>query len=143
MIRRQPHVVLAALVGVLVAVYATPGRSPGGEEQAAEAAGQRAAPVQAPSSAAAARPVQRGQQHQRAAQLSWDRDPFTHGGSVGPTGGFTLTGILWDAQDPIAIINGEMLRVGDQLDGYRVTEIAQDHVSLSDGAQTYQLPIAP
>ena len=94
MIRRQPHVVLAALVGVLVAVYATPGRSPGGEGQAAEAADQRAAPVQAPSSAAAARPVQRDEQHQRAAQLSWNRDPFTRGGSTGPTGGFILTGIL-------------------------------------------------
>lgn len=82
-------------------------------------------------------------QRERAAELGWNRDPFVRGRGAGPMGGFTLSGILWDTQQPIAIINGEMLHVGQALDGYRVAEIAQDRVSLTDGTHTYQLLIAP
>ena len=43
----------------------------------------------------------------------------------------------------MAIINGAMVRVGEELDGYRVTEIAPDHVVLNDGSQSITLQTAP
>ena len=85
----------------------------------------------------------RAVQRSRAGQLAWNRDPFTRGRGIGLGGGFTLSGILWDASAPIAIINGQMVHVGEELDGYRVVEITQDRVSISDGAQTHQLLISP
>ena len=41
-----------------------------------------------------------------------------------------------------AIINGRTLSVGQELDGYRVTSISPDHVSLTDGNHTLELSIA-
>jgi hypothetical protein len=82
-------------------------------------------------------------QRQRLAELKWSRDPFTLGSTGGEIGSLALSGILWDATQPIAIINGSMVQVGEEVDGYRIVEISQDHVSLSDGAETFQLRIAP
>lgn len=87
--------------------------------------------------------VQREAQRQRATLLAWGRDPFARGAGAGQISGLNLSGILWDASAPIAIINGQMLRVGEELEGYRVTEITQDRVLLTDGAHTVSLHIAP
>ena len=88
-------------------------------------------------------PTQRAAQRERAAQLGWTRDPFTHGAGVGLAGGFALSGILWDATAPIAMVNGQMVGVGDTIEGYRVTEIRIDRVVLSDGQQTHELLVSP
>ena len=82
-------------------------------------------------------------QRQRLAAISWGRDPFTRAAGSGQVSGLSLSGILWDASAPIAIINGQMLHAGEEIDGYRVVEILQDRVSVTDGAQTSQLSIAP
>ena len=52
------------------------------------------------------------------------RDPFTRDVAMDPMGGLRLSGILWDASAPIAIINGQMVQVGDDLEGYQVVEIS-------------------
>jgi hypothetical protein len=57
--------------------------------------------------------------------------------------GLTLSGILWDPSAPIAVINGHMVQVGQEVDGYQVTAISNDRVSLTDGTQTFQLNISP
>ena len=138
---------LALLVVVLIGVFLrafAPRRAASRAAASAEAAAEPMPAastipgVSAPQEVLARREAQRA----RASELSWNRDPFTRGRSVA-VGGFTLSGILWDAQQPIAIINGQMLQVGEELDGYRVAEIAQDRVSLTDGTHTYQLLIAP
>ena len=54
-----------------------------------------------------------------------------------------LSGILWDAVTPMAIINGQTLHVGEKLEGYEVIQILQDHVVLSDGTTTSELLLAP
>ena len=95
---------------------------------------QLAAPWQSPS---------RAQQHRRADTLAWGRDPFHPAGSSSTVGGLPLSGILWDATTPMAIINGQMMQIGETIDEFRVMEILPDHVSVTDGAQTYQLLIAP
>ena len=148
MTRRQTQsVTLAGLMVVLIAVYVRaflPKRSVPRAAMPSNAAPEQ--PTTVPAGPAAPSPqevlAQREAQRARADGLSWNRDPFTRG-RTGAVGGFALSGILWDTQQPIAIINGQMLRVGEELDGYRVAEIGQDHVSLTDGTHTYQLLIAP
>lgn len=63
-------------------------------------------------------------------------DPFS-----GPSeeSGYVLSGILWDAQRPSAVINNRVVEVGDQLDGWEVVEIQKNQVILSDGASTQAL----
>lgn len=85
----------------------------------------------------------RADQRQRRARLAWTRDPFTRGASMSHTSGLTLSGILWDPAQPIAMINDHMVRVGEQLEGYTILEIRQDRVSVTDGTDTFQLHVAP
>ena len=58
------------------------------------------------------------------------RDPFMFGPREGEsaTGGGQLTGILWDATTPLAVIDGEPLGVGSAVAGWTVTAIASDYV---------------
>ena len=90
---------------------------------------------------APARLETRRAQRDQGARLSWRRDPFLRGGAAGGPAGLTLEGILWDAASPIAMINGQMLRVGEEIEGYRVTGIRQDRVSLTDGSGAYELSV--
>ena len=85
----------------------------------------------------------REMQRDRMAAIEWDRDPFARSPAARPAAALTLSGILWDAQAPIAIVNGQMLRAGEEVDGFRVVEIRQDHVIITDGTQTLQLSTAP
>ena len=84
-------------------------------------------------------------QRRRMAELDWTRDPFTRPAEAvqAQAVSLSLSGIIWDEHAPIAIINGQMLRVGQEFSGYRVVEIAQDHVSITDGTKTFQLSFAP
>ena len=161
--QQQQLTVLTLLICVMVAVYAKMLRRPA----------QRSVPLPTPETssrpvesqpAAAARPdgasggisrlssvagsaskviEQRKNQRQQALQLAWGRDPFTHGFLNEGASELNLSGILWDAAEPMAIINGETLHVGDELEGYRITAIGHDRVSVSDGSQTFELLIAP
>ncbi|MFH1046117.1 MAG: hypothetical protein V1727_04045 [Candidatus Omnitrophota bacterium] len=66
----------------------------------------------------------------------WGRSPFIwpeqeRGAKVH----FSLAGIVWDAQQPYALVNGEVVHVGDQIEGMRVTVIEPASVTLNNGAQ--------
>ena len=137
--RQKQLIILIALVGVLVVVYARVFRRPAASSVPTEPAAPSAAlelPVAAPS-------VQRDAQRDRARALTWSRDPFTQGASAGEGSGLALSGILWDPTHPMAIINGTTVHVGDEFEGYRILDIALDHVSVSDGTDTFQLLIVP
>lgn len=52
-----------------------------------------------------------------------------------------LSGILWDAQSPLAIIGGEPVGVGEIIEGWRIVEIRPDRVILErNGQRTTLLP---
>lgn len=84
----------------------------------------------------------------------WKRDPFASSpgtqapaaesddppaaGAVSGTG-LRLQGILWDARKPAALINDEMIESGSVIAGWKVIEIHQDRVLLSDGKSTQTL----
>ncbi|MBI4323226.1 MAG: hypothetical protein HY596_03010 [Candidatus Omnitrophica bacterium] len=87
-------------------------------------------------------PAHRAIQLQRAQLLTWSRDPFLAGRGQA-MGELALSGILWDASHPLAMINGATLAVGDEVEGFQVLDIQADHVTLTDGTATYDLRIAP
>jgi hypothetical protein len=149
--KQQQLVILGVLALVMAAVYARalrpapPSRVPSALSAAAAAS---AAPPAVPNEPAGTISLElpaesgpRRAQREHAATLAWGRDPFTGGSAGGEVSGFDLSGILWDPSQPIAIINGQMLRVGEELEGYRVLAITQDTVSLSDGGQPLNLTI--
>ena len=53
-----------------------------------------------------------------------------------------LSGILWDPQSPSAIVDNHLVHVGDHVGGWRVQEIRQDRVILSDGTATEVLALS-
>jgi hypothetical protein len=138
---QQQLAVLGALAIVMIAVYArafrpsSPSARPNG----------RVEPVATQD--VTERPVSeelRSAQRERLASLKWSRDPFTLGAtSGGQLSGLILSGILWDATAPLAIINGSMVRAGEDVEGYRVVAITTDSVVFTDGTDTFQLKISP
>ncbi|MBU1727387.1 MAG: hypothetical protein KJ880_07140 [Candidatus Omnitrophica bacterium] len=78
---------------------------------------------------------------QEAKRFRLQRDPFIGGHPAAPgaspqedkgASGFSLSGIICDEQDPLAIINDSIYKKGDKLDSYTIIEIRQDKVILSD-----------
>ncbi len=52
-----------------------------------------------------------------------------------------LSGIIWDEENPIVMIDGLDLRVGDRIKGARVVEIRIDSVVLSYASKEYVLTV--
>jgi len=67
---------------------------------------------------------------------SWGRNPFTPKAISTATG---LTGILWDDKIPKAIINDNVMGIGDKVDGKTVIDIQRDKVILNDGSKNFEL----
>jgi len=53
--------------------------------------------------------------------------------------GFSLSGILYDEANPVAIINNDIVRVGDVIQGATVVKITQTTVVIKDKDQTITL----
>jgi len=85
----------------------------------------------------------REEQSRRMMNSAWVRDPFASGSGNGSLSGLSLSGIMWDPSTPVAIINGELVNVGDTIDRYRIVSITKDEVSVTDGVETFQLNTAP
>jgi len=70
----------------------------------------------------------------------WGRNPFSISGArIMRLGALTINGILWDKKNPLAIINEEIVKVGDKVDGNTVVGIEQDRVILNDGSKDIEL----
>ena len=52
---------------------------------------------------------------------------------------FTLQGIIWDKKKPQAIVNNELVTIGDMVDGALITSINETRVSLKKNARTHAL----
>ena len=68
------------------------------------------------------------------------RDPFVFGPrreapGASPSSRSVLTGIVWDAAAPLAVIDGEPFVVGQTVEGWRIAEIQPDHIVLQRGEQ--------
>ncbi len=80
-----------------------------------------------------------GAREAEAQKLSLKTDPFT-GASLAPVAsGPVLSGILWEKAHSMAIINDQIVRRGDRVDGKVVVAIEKDRVILNDGTQDSEL----
>ena len=52
-----------------------------------------------------------------------------------------LSGIIWDPENPIVMIDGLDLRVGDKIKGAKVVEIRMDSVVLSYASKQFVLTV--
>lgn len=81
-------------------------------------------------------------------QLSWGKDPFLRKPGVSNNSksdrrlDFNLSGVIFDEESPVAIINGRLVRRGDLLnDGSRVAIIGKNYVVLEKGSSLIELPL--
>ncbi|MBI4435993.1 MAG: hypothetical protein HY590_01045 [Candidatus Omnitrophica bacterium] len=72
----------------------------------------------------------------------WNRNPFLAIGKEKEAtylSGLSLTGILWDKDRPLAMINNVVVSVHDTIDSYTIKEIASDAVVLERDGEEYVL----
>jgi hypothetical protein len=68
--------------------------------------------------------------------------PKTFAGTANlPSGKLDLDGIVYTEENPAALINGRVLRVGGFVDGYTVTKIQPDRVELKNENGTIVLTL--
>lgn len=73
---------------------------------------------------------------------SWGRNPFTlQKTSSKAFKGLILEGIMWDKEKPLAIINGQIVKIGDKVSQNTVVDIKQDKVILDDGTKEFELKL--
>ena len=80
--------------------------------------------------------------HSSREALTWGRNPFVLNQSPGKAeSGLNLSGILWDKTSPHAIVNGTVVSVGEEVNGFKVLEITPAKVVLDDGSGPRELQI--
>ena len=52
-----------------------------------------------------------------------------------------LSGIMWDEEAPLVIINNQILKEGDTISGFVIGEIRKDEVILTKGTEGYSLKV--
>ena len=73
---------------------------------------------------------------------SISRNPFTKVPvRVEKTSPVVLQGILYDAQQPLALINGDARRIGEVVNGMKIIEINPDNVVLEKDGQTTKMQL--
>ncbi len=71
---------------------------------------------------------------------SWGRNPFLL--KTGSASALCLTGILLDKENPKAIINDNIVSIGDKIAGNTVVNITEEKVILNDGAKDFDLKLS-
>jgi hypothetical protein len=55
---------------------------------------------------------------------------------------FELRGIIWDGQQSLVNISGQFLAIGEQYDGYELTQITEHAITFQRGMERLEIPIA-
>lgn len=76
----------------------------------------------------------------------WGRDPFsgktyTTVSRVQGLGDIKIEGIIWDKKNPLVMINGRVLKKGDNFKGNVIVDIKENSVILSDGNRDLELKV--
>lgn len=76
-------------------------------------------------------------------KMGFKRDPFSRQSfsELEESQDLHLSGILWEEANPTAIINGEIVAVGSEINGKKVVEIRKDKVILEADGQTTGLDL--
>jgi len=80
---------------------------------------------------------------ERMDSLNWDRDPFAYRpvASIGIGGGLNLEGIVWDEENPKAMVDGTILGIDEKIGDYTIVDITKDGVLLTDGTKQIELKL--
>lgn len=74
--------------------------------------------------------------------VSWGRNPFTlQKTSSKAFKGLILDGIMWSEEKPMAVINGNIVKIGDTVSQNTVVDIKQEKVILNDGIKDFELQL--
>ena len=145
---RQRILVLLGIAVAVLALYTFAFRPrpelKGVSAAAAEATGAKAKAVQ-PAPAAtdtAAKPVETtgALTPKVLPPETWGSDPFVRDWvMVNELANLKLKAITLGGERPYALINDQILQVGDEISGKRVTKIESDNVTLEQGGRTFTL----
>ncbi|MFH0763584.1 MAG: hypothetical protein V1927_01090 [Candidatus Omnitrophota bacterium] len=73
---------------------------------------------------------------------SWARSPFAPGGfSKSTSSSLSLGGIMWNAENPKAMIGDMIVKKGDKVGDYVVIQVRKDSVILNDGSKNIELKL--
>ena len=72
--------------------------------------------------------------------LELKRDPFVPIPKVVPHE-LLLNGIVWDKENPVAIIDNTIVKAGDDIEGNTVVDIQENSVTLTNGSRTLKLEL--
>ena len=86
--------------------------------------------------------VNQSQDDVKSSHKDWGRNPFILGASS-TEADMALQGIMWDPAKPQALINNQVVGLGDQIGKMRVVTIESQRVILSDGVKTVELKVGP
>ena len=75
----------------------------------------------------------------RTAHEEWGKNPFVLTEGPKKAKSLTLEGIMWDAQNPTAMIDGNFVVVGDKVGPNTVVAIGQNSVTLKNGDKEFTL----
>ena len=76
--------------------------------------------------------------------IRWGRDPFLLDApniKEQGMGGLTLNGIVADKKNPYAIINNDIVKLGDKVSGMTIIEINENNVVLDENGQRHTLEL--
>lgn len=72
----------------------------------------------------------------------WGKSPFIDKEVViKRTPALVLNGIAWDEKSPVAVVNDDVVRVGDNVDGNRIVAIEPNKVVFNDGTDNFELTL--
>lgn len=77
-------------------------------------------------------------------KMKWGRDPFSGKAYSSPeanSSDLRCSGIIWDKDAPLAMINDRVVRTGERISGNTVKEIKPDRVVLNDGSRDFELKL--
>ncbi len=86
------------------------------------------------------------EREESAIKQGWGRDPFSRGVSIADDvglDGLVLNGIMWDDVNPYAIINGDVIKVGDKLGSMKIIDITESSVILEQDNEHHILLLKP
>jgi len=103
-------------------------------------------PDTAKADAAGAKPLYQIQEEE-SRNLQFKRNPFEAPVAqspkpLSPAASISLTGIVWDKDRPMAIINGKIVKAGDRVAGCNVVEIKETSVLLTDGLKDIEVKLS-
>lgn len=90
------------------------------------------------------KPIEYTQLKEESQRLTSNRDPFskkTSEHSVSASRDLSLSGIVWDKQNPTAIINDTIVKIGEEISGSTVVDIKEGYVVLNDGKENFVLKL--